>query len=284
MFGLNAAELWETYRAPILEFAFHALGALVIILIGLRFAGWMASLVSRYAEKNDRIDITLGNFFASIVRWGVTAAVLITALTIFGVEPTAFVAVLGAMTLAIGLSMQGALGNIASGIMIMLFRPYKLGDYIDVAGQGGTVKDINLFQTVLATVDNVKVIIPNGKAIDDVIKNYSGYPIRRCDITYGIDYDDNMDKALGLVRDIVTGDERVKSDPEPFVKVTNLNDSSVDITVRAWCEGSDYWNLKFDLIKRVKEAFDANGISIPYPHTTFVQKGPVELRAPTETD
>ncbi|HBT34565.1 MAG TPA: mechanosensitive ion channel protein MscS, partial [Hyphomonas sp.] len=153
----------------------------LVLIIGLRIAGWLAGLVRSAALKREGIDDTLGNFFASLVRWAITAAVLIAVLQVFGVQATSFVAVLGALTLAIGLSMQGALGNIASGVMIMLFRPYKLGDYIEAAGVAGTVKDINLFQTVLATVDNVKVLVPNSQAIDGVIENYSGYDTRRAD-------------------------------------------------------------------------------------------------------
>ncbi|MAT36400.1 MAG: hypothetical protein CMK06_14885 [Ponticaulis sp.] len=141
-----------------------------------------------------------------------------------------------------------------------------------MSGESGTVKDINLFQTILATTDNVKIIIPNGEAIDGVISNYSGYTQRRCDITFGIDYDDDMDKAISIIRGVIEADERALKDPEPFVKVTNLGDSSVDITTRTWCEASDLWNMKFDLIKKVKEALDAGGISIPYPHTTLVKK------------
>ena len=264
--------LWQEYGPMVLEGAVNVVIALILLLIGLRIAGWLADFVRRETTKRESVDDTLGNFFASIVRWGVTAAVVIAVFGVFGIPVASFAAVLGALTLAIGLSMQGALGNIASGVMIMLFRPYRIGDYVDVAGVAGTVKDINLFQTVLATVDNVKIMVPNGEAIDDVITNYSGYDTRRCDITFGIDYDDDMDKAIAIITRIITADERAFKDPEPFVKVTNLGDSSVDISTRTWCNASDYWAMKFDLLKQIKEAFDAEGISIPYPHTTIVKK------------
>ena len=197
---------------------------------------------------------------------------LIAVLQVFGVQATSFVAVLGALPLAIGLSMQGALGNIASGVMIMLFRPYKLGDYIEAAGVAGTVKDINLFQTVLATVDNVKVLVPNSQAIDGVIENYSGYDTRRADVTFGIDYDDDMDKAIAVIKQVIEADDRIFRDPEPFVKVVNLGDSSVDIATRSWVKAADVWDVKFHLMKAVKEAFDREGISIPYPHQVEIQK------------
>ncbi|NBC21501.1 MAG: mechanosensitive ion channel [Alphaproteobacteria bacterium] len=269
---MNPQSLWDTYGPWVVSGALKVLGALLVIIIGLRIAGWLGNLVRSQSMKREDIDDTLGNFFGSLVRWAVTAAVLITALSVFGVQATSFVAILGALTLAIGLSMQGALGNIASGVMIMLFRPYKLGDWVEVSGVAGTVKDINLFQTVLTTVDNVKMMVPNGQAIDGVISNYSAYDTRRVDITFGIDYDDNMDAAIAAIRQVIEADNRVFTDPEPFVKVTNLGDSSVDIATRSWVNAADYWDVKFDLTKKVKEALDGAGVSIPYPHTTMVQK------------
>ncbi|MEO0714089.1 MAG: mechanosensitive ion channel domain-containing protein [Pseudomonadota bacterium] len=264
--------LWEAHSGAILAFGLKALGALAVILIGLRIAGWLGNTVKSQAIKRETIDDTLGTFFGSLVRWFVTAAVFIAALQVFGVQATSFVAILGALTLAIGLSLQGALGNIASGVMIMIFRPYKLGDYIELAGVAGTVKEISLFQTILATVDNVKIMVPNTQAIDGVIKNYSGYPMRRVDMTFGIDYDDDFEKAKRLILDIIDADDRIKSDPAPFVRVSNLGDSSVDIVTRGWVAAGDYWDVAFDLREKVKSALDAAGISIPYPHTTMVQK------------
>lgn len=269
----DLAAFWAEHQALIVGYALRVVGALFVLIVGLRVAGWLAGAVRTQILKRDNIDNTLGSFFASMIQWALTAAVFITVLGVFGVEATSFVAVLGALTLAIGLSMQGALGNIASGVMIMLFRPYKLGDYIEAAGVAGTVKDINLFQTVLATPDNVKIIVPNSEGISGVIKNYSGYELRRCDVTFGIDYNDSIDDAIAIIRSVISADDRILSEPaEPFVHVTNLGDSSVDITTRSWVQSSDYWGVKFDLTKAVKIAFDAKGISIPYPHTTLVQK------------
>ncbi|MEM9738888.1 MAG: mechanosensitive ion channel domain-containing protein [Pseudomonadota bacterium] len=269
---LDPISLWNTYQGEIIAWGLKALGALVVIIIGLRIAAWLANMVRKQALKYDTIDDTLGNFFASLVRWAITAAVFIAALQVFGVQATSFVAILGALTLAIGLSLQGALGNIAAGVMIIMFRPYKLGDYIEAAGAAGTVKDINLFRTVLATVDNVQILIPNSQSIDGIIKNYSGYERRRVDIEFGIDYGDNMDKAISIIEAIQAADARILKSPEPFVRVTNLGASSVDITTRIWVDAADYWDVKFDILKQVKEQFDAQGISIPYPHTTMVQK------------
>jgi small conductance mechanosensitive channel len=272
MNNIDMAQLWSDYGDAVLGFGAQAIGALIVLIIGLRVAGWLGRLVRSVSMKQESIDDTLGNFFGSMVRWAVTAAVFIAVLQVFGVPATSFVAVLGALTLAIGLSLQGALGNIASGVMIMIFRPYKLGDYIEAAGAAGTVKDINLFQTVLATPDNVQIMVPNSQAIDGVIKNYSGYSTRRVDVTFGIDYGDDIDKAIGIIRSIVDADDRIMRDPEPFAKVVNLGDSSVDIATRNWVQASDYWDVKFDLTKQVKEAFDKQGISIPYPHQVEIVK------------
>lgn len=272
MNNIDMAQLWSDYGDEVLGFGAQAIGALIVLIIGLRVAGWLGRLVRSVSMKQESIDDTLGNFFGSMVRWAVTAAVFIAVLQVFGVPATSFVAVLGALTLAIGLSLQGALGNIASGVMIMIFRPYKLGDYVEAAGAAGTVKDINLFQTVLATPDNVQIMVPNSQAIDGVIKNYSGYSTRRVDVTFGIDYGDDIDKAIGIIRSIVDADDRIMRDPEPFAKVVNLGDSSVDIATRNWVQASDYWDVKFDLTKQVKEAFDKQGISIPYPHQVEIVK------------
>lgn len=270
--NIDMNALLEQYGPMLLAVGMRVIGAFFVLVIGLRVAGWLGRRVRKAAMSRPQIDATLGSFFGSIVQWVTTAAVFIAVLQVFGVQATSFVAVLGAMTLAIGLSLQGALGNIASGILIMVFRPYKIGDFIDTAGTSGTVKEINLFQTVLAAVDNIKIIVPNSQAIAGVIKNYTDIPTRRVDLVFGIDYDDDMDVALKAISAVVDADTRVLRDPEPFVKVTSLGASSVDITVRAWTLTPDFWDTKFDLTKKAKEALDAAGISIPYPHTTWVQK------------
>lgn len=270
--NLDLQAIWTQYGPWILTGALKVIGALIVLIIGMRIAKWLGRLVRETAQQQENIDNTLGSFFGSIVKWVFTAATIIATLQVFGVQATSFVAVLGAMTLAIGLSLQGALGNIASGIMIMLFRPYSLDDYVELAGTGGTVKDINLFQTVLATSDNIKIMVPNSQAISGVIKNYSGYPTRRVDLVFGIDYEDNMDKAVAILSGLVEADTRILQTPDPFVRVTSINASAVDITLRVWCRADDYWPIKFDLVKNGKEALDAAGLSIPYPHTTMIQK------------
>ncbi len=274
MENIDVAALWADYGGLVVDFGLKVVGALVVLVIGLWVASWLGGLVRRLALNQENIDNTLGNFFGSIVRWAVTAAVFIAVLQVFGVPATSFVAVLGALTLAIGLSLQGALGNIASGVMIMIFRPYKLGDFVELASVSGTVKDINLFQTVMSTPDNIKILVPNTQAISGVIKNYTGYPTRRVDIIFGIDYGDDMDKAIGIIGTVIAAEPRALKEPEPFVKVVNLNASSVDIQMRVWVNGDDFWPVKHALTKQVKAAFDQHGITIPYPHQVeIVKKG-----------
>lgn len=262
----------EEMMPLLIDFGIRAIGALLVLVIGLRVAGWLGNLVKTQATKRETIDDTLGNFFGSLVRWAITAAVFIAVLQVFGVQATSFVAVLGALTLAIGLSLQGALGNIASGVMIMIFRPYSLGDYIEAAGAAGTVKDINLFQTVLATPDNVKIMVPNSQAIDGVIKNFSGYDTRRIDFVFGVDYEADLDQAIKVISETIAADDRILNTPATVIEVSNLGDSSVDIVARPWVKGSDYWGARFHLTKTVKEALDKAGISIPYPHQVIVQR------------
>jgi len=262
------AEHWPVLAA----YGLKTIGAFIVLIVGLRVSGWVASMVRKEALKRPNIDVTLGSFFASITRWFLTAATIIAALQLFGVQATSFVAILGAMTLAIGLSLQGALGNIASGIMIMLFRPYSVGQYVELSGEGGTVKDINLFQTILASPDNVQIIVPNSQAISGVIRNYAGYPTRRVDLVFSVDYGDGLQNAMDVIERTVKADARVLADPAPVVRVNTLGASSVDIVARPWVKTEDYWEVRWALTKTVKEALDAAGISIPYPHQVNINR------------
>ncbi|MEZ5997971.1 MAG: mechanosensitive ion channel [Hyphomonas sp.] len=270
--NIDWSAAFEEYWPVLLGYGLKAVGAFIVLILGLRVAGWVAGTVRNQAVKRPNIDDTLGSFFASIVRWLLTAATIIAALQLFGVQATSFVAILGAMTLAIGLSLQGALGNIASGIMIMLFRPYSVGQYVELAGEGGTVKDINLFQTILASPDNVQIIVPNSQAISGVIKNYAGYATRRVDLVFGIDYGDGMEHALGVIERTVKANPLVLADPAPVVRVSNLGASSVDIVARPWVKTTDYWEVRWALTQAVKQALDEAGISIPYPHQVNISK------------
>lgn len=246
--------------------------ALIVLIVGWTVAGVVARTVRKRVNASEEIDNTLGNFAASIVRWIILLVVLIAVLSMFGIEATSLVAMMGAATLAIGLALQGTLSDLAAGFMLILFRPYKLGQYVDIGGTAGTVKDLNLFITELVTPDNVQIIVPNGQAWGSVITNYSAHDTRRVDLVFGIDYGDDADKAIDIILACGAADGRLLNDPEPWARVTNLGDSSVDITARLWCNAADYWEVKFALTNAVKLAFDAQGISIPYPHTVMVQQ------------
>lgn len=246
--------------------------ALVVFIVGWMAAGSVGGIIRRRLNAVPQMDPTLANFLASLAKWVILLMVLVAVLGMFGIEATSLVAVLGAATLAIGLALQGTLSDLAAGFMLILFRPYKLGNYVDIGGTTGTVKDLNLFTTELVTPDNVQIIIPNGMAWGSVITNYSAHDTRRCDLMFGIDYGDSADDAMKIILDLAMADPRVHDDPAPWARVTNLGDSSVDITARLWCNAADYWELKFAMTKSVKEAFDDKGISIPYPHTVEIHK------------
>lgn len=250
----------------------NVLLALAILVVGYMVAGGIKKAVLRAVERNPRIDRTLAIFFASMVRYAILVVVFIAVLSRFGVETTSLVAAIGAAAFAVGLALQGTLGNVAAGVMLVFFRPYSLGDFVEVGGVSGTVADINLFTTELNTPDNKTIIVPNGQAWGNVITNYSVKPTRRVDITFGISYDDDINKAMEVIRAHYDADERVLKDPEFFLGVIAHNTSSVDIVTRAWVKTPDYWSVYFDAMKGIKEAFDANGIEIPYPHQVEVRK------------
>ena len=253
---------WETAQPLVIKLV----GSLLILWIGLKVAKWLSNTARKVLAKNPSIDDTLSNFLGSIVKYILTAIVFIAAITNLGVETASLVAMLGAATLAIGLALQGTLGNVAAGVMLMLFRPYKLGDYVSVAGEEGVVTDVNIFTTQLSTIDNVEVIIANGEAWGSTIKNFTSLGVRRVDVDYGIHYDDDIDKAIKIITDTAAAHPHVLSEPAaPWAKVVTLNESSVDIQSRAWCKSEHYWVVMFDLNKSIKEAFDKNGITIPYP-------------------
>ena len=250
----------------------NAIKALVVLILGWMAAGLVGRFVRRQVNSHPRIDPTLGNFAARVVKWVILLMVLVAVLGLFGIQATSLVAVLGAATLAIGMALQGTLSDLAAGFMLILFRPYKLGDFVDIAGTSGTVKDINLFFTELATPDNIQIIVPNGQSWGAIIRNFSHHETRRVEVTFGIDYGDDIEAAKSVILGQVTADSRVLGDPEPWVRVTNLGDSSVDLTLRVWCQAADFWDVKFHLTQAVKEAFDAKGISIPYPHSVEIHK------------
>jgi len=246
-------------------------GAIAIIVVAFFVSGWLRRKIVKIALKYEELDDTLFIFLGNIVRYVVLIFAALFVLNTFGVQTTSFIAALGAAGLAIGLALQGTLSNVAAGVMIILFRPVRLGDFVTVAGVSGTVKDISLNTTELATLDNVQVIVPNANVWGSVITNYSVYDTRRAEWTFGVSYGSNLAEAERVIRDTILSDPRALQDPEPFCQVNNLGDSSVDFLVRVWCKSSDKFSFEADMKRQVKEALDRAGIEIPFPTQTLIQ-------------
>ena len=254
------------------------------ILVGVWFLGsWLGSRVRKFGQKLGRANAgseTLFTFLGALVRFGAFAVGLIAALQQFGFDTASLLAIVGAAGLAIALALQDTLKAVAAGVVIAVFRPYKIGDVVRIAGQDGTVADITPFTTVLNTLDNREVVVTNDKAWGDVIINSSARSLRRLDLLFSIDYGDDIDKALRLITDILKNEPRIRSEPPIWVKVTDLATSSVDIRARAWVSNADWWDTRCDIIRAVKLAFDRNSITIPYPHQTQVEKQHVDRSPP----
>ncbi len=248
-------------------------GALVVLIVGLWVAGRIRKIAAKSMARTEKIDETLGGFLSSLIYYGLVALVIITTLGVFGVPTTSFAAIIGAAGLAIGLALQGTLGHVASGVMMLGFRPFDVGDFVEAAGVSGSVKNIGLFTTEIATPDNKMIIVPNGKIFDDVIVNYAGYPTRRVDLVFGISYADDIEKAMALLKSELDKDDRILSDPAPVIEVGSLGDSSVNILCRPWVKGGDYWAVHWSLTKAVKQRFDAENVSFPFPsRSLYIEK------------
>jgi small-conductance mechanosensitive channel len=270
IFGLPV----ETLR----DWAAKAAIALVILVAVWFLGGWIGARVKMFGDRigkrsgSSGSSRTLFAFLSSLIRFGALAIGLIAALQAAGFPIASLVAVVGAAGLAIALALQDTLKAVAAGVVIAVLRPFRIGDAVRIAGQEGTVADISPFTTTLKTVDNKEVTITNDKAWGDVIVNNSARNMRRLDLVFPIDYGDSIDKAIDVITRTLKADPRVREEPPIWVKVTELSASSVDLRARAWCANSDWWDLRCDTLKNVKEAFDREGITIPYPHQVSVQK------------
>ncbi|MDP6709628.1 MAG: mechanosensitive ion channel [Alphaproteobacteria bacterium] len=249
----------------ITTYGLSIVGAIVILIVGWMASGWAMRLMQKALGRFESIDQTLRRFFVSAVRYMVLVITGLAVLSQFGVQTASLITVLGAAGLAIGLALQGTLSSVAAGVMLLLFRPFKIGDYVEVAGQAGSVRALTLFVTEMATPDNVHIVVPNAQVWGAVVKNYSYHPTRRLDLVVGIAYEDDIDQAVAAIRDEIEKDGRRLTDPEPLIAVLELGDSSVNFTIRIWCKADDYWPLRWDLTKAIKERLDADGITIPYP-------------------
>jgi small conductance mechanosensitive channel len=239
-------------------------GAVVLLIAGHIVAKSMRRLVHRSAERAS-LEPMLVPFLSGVAYYVLLAVVIVAALGIVGIQTASLLAVFGAAGLAIGLALQGTLSNFAAGVMLLLFRPFKVGDYVEAAGTAGSVAAVGLFVTTLNTPDNVQILVPNSAVWGDTIKNYAANETRRNDISVGISYEDDIGQAITIIEGVLKDDERVLGEPEPVIAVEALGDSSVNFVVRPWCKKEDYWTLRFDLMRKLKEALEAGGCSIPFP-------------------
>ena len=238
--------------------------AIITLIIGL----WVIGIFTRSFRKflqSKNLDPSLVPFTVSLFSTALKVLLVLSILSMISVEVTSFIAILGAASFAVGLALQGSLQNFAGGVLILIFKPFSVGDYIDGGGHAGTVKAIRIFNTILKTPDNKTIIIPNSGLATGSLTNYSTEPTRRLDMVFGIGYGDDIDKAKGILQEMAQADERVLKDPAPFTGVVELGDSSVNIAFRVWCESTEYWNLHFHFHENVKKRFDKEGISIPFP-------------------
>ena len=256
---------FESLMPLVIEYGMDILGAVIVLILGWAAAGWFSSKARRAAERSGKIDDTLTPLISKVVRFLVLIITVLAVLNQFGVQTASVIAILSAAGLAIGLALQGTLTNIASGIVILILRPFQVGDVVDIGGTKGVVDEVGLFTTNMHTFNNVAITMPNSKVWGNTITNFTTNDTRRIDLVIGIGYDDSMDKAIDLLEEIVKADERVLPEPEPMIKVSNLGASSVDIVVRPWVKSTDYIQTQFDLTKRIKERFDEEGVSFPFP-------------------
>ena len=246
------------------QFGYKIIAAVLIFFIGR----WIAKLLVKFAKKimaKAEMEDTLERFLANLLYAVLMAAIAIATINQLGVQTTSLLAIVGAAGLAIGLALQGSLANFASGDMIVGFRPYRVGDFIEAGGVSGTVVEVQIFTTVLKSPDNKKIIVPNSQIMAGTIVNISANPTRRLDLVAGCGYDDDLDKVRRVLEEIVAADDRVLADPAPTIAVSELADSSVNFVVRPWVNAGDYWPTHFDMTEAIKKRFDAEGISIPYP-------------------
>ena len=246
------------------EYGLKIVAALLIFIIG-KWAVKKVTGLSKLAMQKANVDKTLVEFAESLVYFVLLMVVILASLNSLGINTTSFVAIFGAAGLAIGLALQGSLANVGAAVLIIVFRPFKVGDFVEAGGATGTVEDVNLFSTIIAPLDNRTIIVPNAAIVGGNIVNYSMKPERRVDHVFGIGYDDDLKLAKNTLMEIMSNDARVLQDPAPFVAVSELGDNSVNFTTRAWVANDDYWDVYFEMIEKVKLTFDEKGISFPYP-------------------
>lgn len=258
------AGIWDQVQATGINFSIDVTIAIVIFVIG-RIVAKIISNGIRKLMKAQKVDQILENFVGNLSYWTLMTFVIIAAISQLGIQTTSLIAVMGAAGLAIGLSLQGSLANFAAGVLIVMFRPYRVGDYVEAAGIAGSVIQVQILSTVLKTGDNKQIVVPNGQIMGSIITNFSANETRRVDMVVGVSYDDDIDKVRATIKDIIDADERILKDPACQIAVAELADSSVNFNVRPWVKTADYWGVKLDFTEAVKKRFDKEGISFPFP-------------------
>lgn len=261
---MNIEKLLETGNELILTYGPRLIGALITLIVGW----WIISIIrntlrKRFEKRN--MEPSLRGFLNSMIGITLKILLLVSVVGMMGVQMTSFIAILGAAGLAVGMALSGTLQNFAGGVIILLFKPFKVGDYIEAQGHSGSVNEIQIFNTILKTPDNKTIIIPNGGLSTGSMINYSTEPRRRVDFIFGIGYGDDVDKAKAVIQQLIDADNRILKDPEQFIAVSELADSSVNLVVRVWAEASNYWGIHFDMHEKVYKAFDKEGLNIPFP-------------------
>lgn len=255
----------EHIELLIVEYGLNIIGAIIILILGWIAAKWLARRTKRYLKRTDKVDDTLTPLFVQMVKILVLIITILAVLNQFGVQTASLVAILGAAGLAIGLALQGTLSNIASGVMLLILRPFNVGEAVNINDTMGVIDEIGLFVTRMHSFDNIAITMPNSEIWNSKIENYSRNPTRRVNLEFGIAYDDDIDKAMRVVNEVLNDDERVLAEPEPLVAVSELGDNSVSIRVWPWTETANVWPLRYDLTERIKKRFDEEDISFPFP-------------------
>jgi small conductance mechanosensitive channel len=257
-------DIIKQLQSVVAEYGLQVVGAVATLIIGT----WIAKIISKYVGKTLKkkdIDETLSKFLVSLVKIGLIAFVIISAAAQIGIQTASFVAVIGAVGLAIGFALQGSLSNLAAGVMLIIFKPVKVGDYIEGGGSTGVVESVGIFVTTLVTVDNKVVYVPNATLTSGNITNYTVKDTRRVDMVFGISYSDDIDKARSAINEVINANSKILKEPKPAILVSALGDSSVNFNVRPWVNTADYWDVYFDVTEQIKKKFDEQKISIPFP-------------------
>jgi small conductance mechanosensitive channel len=262
--GVDWVELWNQVQTTGVAFLIDAAIAMVIFFVGRIVAKIVSGGVRKLMHAQE-VDHILESFVGNLVHWTLMTFVIIAAISQLGIQTTSLIAIMGAAGLAIGLALQGSLANFAAGVLIVMFRPYRMGDFVEAAGVAGVVVQVQILTTVLKTGDNKQIVVPNGQIMGSIITNFSANDTRRVDMVVGVSYDDDIDKVRATIKDLIDSDDRILKDPECLIAVAELADSSVNFNVRPWVKTVDYWGVMFDFTEAVKKRFDKEGISFPFP-------------------